>query len=182
MCSVPDQIKREKRTLLPVETFDKLLKRLSGKIRMLHLSCLYEPFTNLHFCEYLDVVGKYSFPYVSLVTNGTLLNQKISDSMIKNKLTEISFSIDSSKAEVYEDIRRGAHFKNLLHNLDILNGRKAEYDSEYPKMRLNFVILPTNYSEIISIVDFAIVHQFNYIQYNVIDLRTANALFAWFFR
>jgi len=165
MCSVPDEVKRTKRIVLPIKTFITVLKRLSGKIRMLHLSCLYEPFTNPRFCEYLDAVGKYRLPYVSLVTNGILLNEKIAESLINNKITEISFSIDSTKADVYESIRRGAHFEKLLKNLDMLNRKKAEHGSEYPRMRLNFVILPSNYSEITSIVDFAASKAFNYIQY-----------------
>jgi molybdenum cofactor biosynthesis enzyme MoaA len=161
MCCVPNEVKKSKRTILPLTTFNTVLKHLSGKIRMLNLSCLYEPFTNPRFYEYLDVVRKYSIPYVSLVTNGTLLNEKIAESLVNNKITEITFSIDSTKADVYESIRRGAHFEKLLKNLDLLNRKKAEHGSEYPRMRLNFVVLPANYSEIALIVDFAAAKGFN---------------------
>jgi MoaA/NifB/PqqE/SkfB family radical SAM enzyme len=51
--------------------------------------------------------------YVYFNSNGTLLNDEISDSLVQSGLDLIHFSIDGGTQEVYEKIRRGASFEDF---------------------------------------------------------------------
>jgi radical SAM protein with 4Fe4S-binding SPASM domain len=54
---------------------------------------------------------------VKLHTNGTTLNAKSSDALIRSGLRLISFSFDGYEAETYEKIRKGARFDDTLSNI-----------------------------------------------------------------
>jgi len=54
---------------------------------------------------------------VKLHTNGTLLNRRMAERILNSGLDLISFSFDGFEAEVYEHIRKGAHFQRTLGNI-----------------------------------------------------------------
>lgn len=51
--------------------------------------------------------------YVYFNSNGTILNDEISDHLIQSGLDLINFSVDGGTKEVYEKIRRGASFEDF---------------------------------------------------------------------
>ena len=92
-----------------------------------------EPTINKNLSNMVGHINKEA-KYISLVTNGTLLNRDLIIELFQNGLNYISFSIDSHIKEQYENIRLGANFDRVLENLKIT---KEIIDSKFKNVTLN---------------------------------------------
>ena len=86
-----------------------------------------------------------------LVTNGLLLNENIIRKIIDYNVF-MQVSVDAPNKSLYEYIRKGASFKNLLDNFELFN--KFTKNKEY-HFCLNCVILDENYKILDDIIKFA---------------------------
>ncbi len=68
--------------------------------------------------------------------------------------TELTISVDGVTKEVYEYIRQGANFEKLVANIKFANEAKQKFSSKTP-MRLNAVIMKSNYHQLEDFLDFA---------------------------
>ena len=66
---------------------------------------------------------------IMLITNGSLLDEKKRDFVLKN-CNKIFFSIDSADKDRYEGIRRGLKFDKVVANLEALFKKKNASESE----------------------------------------------------
>ena len=62
---------------------------------------------------------------VSTFSNGSLLTEDKARMLIESGLDELKFSIDSHRPEVYEQIRKGLKFQNVLENVRADDGPAA---------------------------------------------------------
>jgi len=62
--------------------------------------------------------GKYQ--QIKLFTNGLLIRKQIADSSIRDHISEYLISIDAGSKEVYEKVRLGGKWEQLLDNFDYL--------------------------------------------------------------
>lgn len=77
-----------------------------------------EPFLNKLYYKIWDVMADYPHPpEVALVTNGSVLNDKVKDVVRKLRIN-ISVSVDSLDPTNYEEIRINADYGQLRRNLD----------------------------------------------------------------
>lgn len=100
-------------------------------------------------------VAKEKKCFVGFTTNGTLLNQSISERLITFNLDLIAISMDGATADTYESIRKGAKFETLVNNIKSLNLSKQRLKSKKPKVVLVFLMMKRNISELPSLVDLA---------------------------
>lgn len=78
---------------------------------------------------------------IRLFTNGLLLEKQLADAPILSHITQYFISIDAGSAGVYEQVRRGGQWDNLVSNLTWLkNNTKAE-------VLLMFVLQQSNYTD-----------------------------------
>ena len=78
-------------------------------------------------------------------TNGILLNEKISEKLIKSGLTRLQVSIDAVTQETYDKVRPGGSLQKVIKNLDNFLNLKIKLKSPTPLVRVNFV--KTNQNE-----------------------------------
>lgn len=143
---------REDSTQMPLENFKKIAAEIFPKTRLLFLSCSAEPLTVKNFEHYLDVCGQYRFSNLTFTTNGMLLKESHVESCIKNRVNEICFSIDGSKKETVEKLRKGAKFETIIENIKMLNRVKEKRASTFPAARFNFVMSTENIDEVVDFV------------------------------
>jgi radical SAM protein with 4Fe4S-binding SPASM domain len=85
---------------------------------------------------------------VNLTVNGTLLNEKSALQLIDARLSLLSLSLDAASKTLYETIREGAKYRQVMRNIKYLQKIKLENKSVKPRIRSQFVITRMNLHEI----------------------------------
>ncbi|MCX8130377.1 MAG: radical SAM protein [Clostridia bacterium] len=91
-----------------------------------------EPTLNPHLPELIKTASEYA-KQISIVSNGTLLNERKVRSFIENGLSWFAISIDDHRPEVYNSIRIGADYEKLIENLKVILKLR---DTETPKVNV----------------------------------------------
>jgi len=96
-----------------------------------------------------------AFPHLQqqIITNGVILNEEWIKKILKAG-AELTISVDGTTKDVYEYIRTGASFEKLIENIRIVNELRQKYHSK-TKIRMNTLIMKSNYHQIEEFVDFA---------------------------
>lgn len=84
---------------------------------------------------------------VLMNTNGVLVDKHAED-LVKYKVRDLTFSIDSIDPKTYAKIRRTDTYHLVINNLKKVIELKKEMHSEYPHLGVNCVILPENKEEL----------------------------------
>jgi radical SAM protein with 4Fe4S-binding SPASM domain len=111
------------------EDFKKILDKLDSLFKV-HLSGQGEPFINPDIFKMIDYANKRGIT-VFFTTNATKLSKEVIDKICRVEIGEIGISIDSTKKEKYEKIRKGANFEEVKNNIKNLveelrkNGKKT---------------------------------------------------------
>lgn len=89
----------------------------------------------------------YRVPYISLTTNGQLLDKEQIKTLVQAGLHEVTLSLHGTTLETYEWLMQGANFARFRSLLDSL----AEVQREQPhfKVRINYTINKDNVSELV---------------------------------
>jgi MoaA/NifB/PqqE/SkfB family radical SAM enzyme len=86
----------------------------------------------------------------SITTNGQLLNEEWVD-LLNRKKVDLNISIDATTAAVYEKIRKGCRFENLLNNLKLLKEKSVNNK----RQNMIVTVMKANYDKLDDFVDFA---------------------------
>lgn len=94
--------------------------------------------------------------WIKLFTNGLLLRKQLDQNPILNHIDEYLISIDAGSAKVYEQVRLGGRWQQLLDNFQFLqaNARSGA------QVSLAFVIQKNNYQDIVNFCQTVIDHGF----------------------
>ena len=122
-----------------------------------------EVFLSKHFERLFDKASKYPNLSQTILTNGLLINEKWAKKITKNKVTLI-YSIDGATKEIYEKIRQGAKFNELIKRIRLINRYIKRNKSETKKI-IHFTVMRTNYKEMEKMVDFAKKYKFSRIDF-----------------
>lgn len=120
-----------------------------------------EVFLYHRFYHLVKLAHKYNVQQ-EFVTNGLLLNDKLISMIAEYNIT-LSISIDSVQASVYEYVRKGAKFENLIAKLNKLQ----EYKVKNRKIRYSMavVVMSLNYKELDELCSFALYYGFDAIYF-----------------
>ena len=112
-----------------------------------------EVFLVPYFKDLLQEVLSYKHISHTLQTSGLLLNKEWASIFAKNNIS-LLISVDSTKKETYEYIRKGAKFEKLLENLEILKSEKKARNSTASTI-MCVCVMKSNYRELEQFVLFA---------------------------
>jgi MoaA/NifB/PqqE/SkfB family radical SAM enzyme len=148
----PNVHKRPLRKLTSKQFYSSF-KNIAPFISEVVLSCGSEPLLSDEFPKILSIIAD-EFPHIkiSFSTNATLLNSKIRRLLIEKGVRQISISLDGTKKETFERIRKGANYETVISNLLALKILKDKSRSEYPKIVINFVLMDSNIQESLSLI------------------------------
>ena len=90
--------------------------------------------------------------FVSLTTNGTLLNPLMSHRIINSGLDELSFSMESADPDTYEKIRVGSNFDRVVENIRIFMLAKRNLGNHTPEVVMRTVVMKHTIQEIPGLV------------------------------
>lgn len=136
-------------------TFDQFCYLASvyfPKSSYVSLSCATEPLVTRDFNNFIKKLGEYKVPETHFITNGQLLNDEIITTAILSKLGSLTISNDAVYSQTYELIR-GASFDNLMSKLMRIDEIKKNFNSELPRVRVQFTFFEYNKDEIIPFIE-----------------------------
>ena len=91
-----------------------------------------------------------------IITNGLLL-PKYWDKIKHQRFGLFMISMDGATKEIYEKIRAGGRWENILESLSLVKQNKDSFES----VTLNMTVMRSNYQEIPQFIDFAESYGFN---------------------
>lgn len=110
---------------------------------------------------------------VELITNGTILNEKISRQLIDAGLDVLWVSLDGATPESYADVRLGAELPNVLENLRRLFKMRKGGHFPIPEIGVAFVAMKRNIADLPKIIKMG--HSFGAKYYSVSNIQPATA-------
>ncbi len=141
---------------MPRSLFDSIAAQVFLLTNFLVLSIMTEPFMTRDFPDRLALVREFAVPYSEIITNGTLLNERIIRKILDAGITCLTFSIDGGTKETYEAIRTGAVFQVVLYNLGLFQSMRRNRGLALPQLRINHVLSEPNidqFDEFLSLVE-----------------------------
>ncbi|MCL2096829.1 MAG: radical SAM protein [Oscillospiraceae bacterium] len=153
-CSQFRQENIHKSNIMSVGDFKKIIDKIHRQTRFLYMSCGYEPLAVPNFAEYLEYAKSKKIPFISFVTNGLLLKEKIIKSAVDNQIDEIAISFNGFNKEDYNRLMFKSDYDTVISNIKRLNEYKAEMNSVYPKIRLNCILMKSNIKDFDRVIDF----------------------------
>jgi len=113
-----------------------------------------ELFASSRTREFVELMKHYH-PPISYVSTNFLLVDRYLDDILDSGLTDMSVSVDAVRRETYERIRTGGRWDKLIANLELMQQKKAERQTEWPRLTFVFVAMRSNLAELPEFVDFA---------------------------
>lgn len=113
-----------------------------------------DPFVSLVYIDMIELFANADNAKFQIKTNGILLESHLGK-FSSDRIHSMSISIDAASADVYERVRRGGKWIQLLDNLEYLKSTNIK------NVVGNFVIQRDNVGDIIPFVDFC--QQYNLI-------------------
>jgi MoaA/NifB/PqqE/SkfB family radical SAM enzyme len=110
---------------------------------------------------------------VELITNGTILNEKIARQLIDVGLDVLWVSLDGASPESYEDVRLGAELPVVLENLKRLFKMRKGGHFPIPEIGIAFVAMKRNIADLPRIIKLG--HSFGAKYYSVSNIQPATA-------
>lgn len=106
-----------------------------------------------------------SFIYLKqiIITNALLITEEWADRLASRHNIGLTISIDSVDKRIYEQIRRGGSFDNLVKNLKILNKARNKHSSNMT-LSLRTTIMKSNFDQLEKFIEFARDYQFDVVQ------------------
>ncbi|MCL2187586.1 MAG: radical SAM protein [Defluviitaleaceae bacterium] len=82
-------------------------------------------------------------------TNFNTISDEVLEALVKYKFFSLSVAIDGASQEVYEKYRINGDFNKVIDNIKRVNALKKEYNSEFPKLRWQYVISENTEGDVI---------------------------------
>ena len=133
-------------------------------LRKLQIGCGAEPTLHKHLEEIIQLGKKHHVPYISLTTNGNLLDYGKLSVLIEAGLNEITLSVHGMTQEIYEYLMPGAsfaHIKQLIADLKRIKEKNPSF-----KIRINYTINEKNVNDLTKFETF-----FEGLKIDILQLR-----------
>ena len=90
----------------------------------------------------INIAREYGVLDIRLITNGTLITEKIADTLLGTPLTLLSYSIDAGNPETYINLKGKNYFDKLLDIVKYTYRRKTERKKDFPLIRVSYYPSP----------------------------------------
>ena len=140
---------------LPRQAFDRIAAELFPRARYVCLSLMTEPFMTRDFPERLESVRRYAVPFSEVITTATLLTADAIRKIVESQLSRVIVSIDGGTKEVFERVRAGANFEQVIANFTALRAQRDASGASLPRLRINHVLSELNIDHFDSFLQLA---------------------------
>lgn len=152
MCQVSDWPKGQRAADMSLDDFKRLLDEQVGVVE-LKIQGFGEPTMGAHYFEMIQYARARRI-WVRTITNASRLHLRNTfQKLVDTDVNEIQISIDGATKEVFEGIRRGSVFEQVVKNCALING----YAKAQGKLRTKMwtVVQQTNAHQLDDLVDLA---------------------------
>lgn len=153
MCDIPKSPGNQENELSTDEAKKIILQVKDLGVRHLIFSGG-EPLLRDDLIELVRFSREKGIPWVDIITNGILCDDRIVQELIKAGLNHATVSLDGI-SEVNDMIRGQGSFQKSADAIDKFNYYKNELNARHPTIGINFTILNKNINDMIRIVEFA---------------------------
>jgi|GEM_PF-4400130 len=151
---VRDQLANEKTLIMSCDFLEKN-RDLFKDADYVNLAADGEPLLHPEIKKILETIGAISNkPNIIFVTNGVLLTDELIELIVRMKIMEVHFSIDSLRKENLEFVRPGVDLNQLITSIERINLKKREDNSEFPVLVLRPTFISKTIEELPSMVEF----------------------------
>ncbi|RKZ49139.1 MAG: hypothetical protein DRR16_04355 [Candidatus Parabeggiatoa sp. nov. 3] len=145
---------------MTVDFVNRLCNELkTTKTRSIVIEGSGEPFLNPHIFDMISVIKAAGFQ-LTILTNGTLLDQNVIRRLVDAKVDTIKVSLWATSIEEYRlnypGVNPTKNFKKTLDGLKLFSDIKAEQKSHFPVVWIHNPITLYNFRSINAMVDLAI--------------------------
>src|SRR5881392_3930709 len=95
-----------------------------------------EPFLDRHLTEKVRYAKEKGIKEVGMISNGSLITEKIARGMIEAGLDAINISVDAGGKEVFDRTRIGLNYDKVIANVERLVRIRTELGKRRPKLIL----------------------------------------------
>ena len=139
---------------MSLDTFAKL-RPLFPHAKQVALYGHGETFLHRDFFTMLEEL-KHHECSVYVTTNGTLVTRDVAERLIELELDKLAFSMDAATPDLFNEIRRGADFETVLHNIRTLNTlKKQARRDDKPILSIMYCAMQSNIQELPKLVRLA---------------------------
>lgn len=138
------------------ETFESIVKNLKElpNLEVVHFGGFGEPLMHPLIFDMLRVVKKLGVR-VEMITNGSYLHEENSQQLIDMELDFLYTSLDGPNEHEYNEIRQGASFRCIYHNILRLQALKAAHKMTKPELGIEFVAMKKNFDSLPDLIRLA---------------------------
>lgn len=145
-----------KKKSLPLnsKTFQKIKLLLFSYIERVNFGACGEPFLNKNLLKMIGECKEHGL-ITQLLTNGTLLTDKILEKIVCLNVDDIVVSFDGASRKLFEEMRRGADYNKIIASFKKLNKLKEKNSLNKPNIGLLFTASNENIDELPRLTELA---------------------------
>lgn len=153
MCQIP--FSKMEKNFMGIDMLKKILDE-AAKYNLFSIKFNFrgEPLMHPQITEFIALAKTAGILEVQFNSNGTLLNKKLSQDLIEAGLDRIKFSVDSINPLIYNEFRRGANYRDTVHNISDFVKIRNRLKRKFPSVQVQMVVMKTNLQEMGNYVKF----------------------------
>lgn len=113
-----------------------------------------EFFLHPNYAEMIKCV-KFNDNYLSIISNGTLLDDKTCFDVVKSAVDSLTISIDGASSATYNYIRKGSDFHTVINNIQNLVNIRKSFNKLNPNITISITVTRLNISELPDLIRLA---------------------------
>jgi len=114
MC--PHSIMTREKGFMSWEIFKSVIDQCRGYAKTMYLHQIGEPLLHRDLIQFIDYASEAGIR-TSISTNCLLLDKEMTRKILESKLSEITLCLDSLNKEIYEKIRVGSNYEQVIKNI-----------------------------------------------------------------
>jgi MoaA/NifB/PqqE/SkfB family radical SAM enzyme len=169
MCyfSDPEYVRNNLKGVFAEEELEQIAKVNFKNALKLQIGCGTEPTLFKHNKKLIEIAKKYKVPYISMITNGSLLNEKDIEEYSVLGLNEIILSMHGVTKKTYEEFMEKGDYDKFTNAIKHI----SDYKKINPNLRLriNYTFNEDNFFELRHFFEYFGNYNIDFIQLRPID-------------
>lgn len=146
MCPIEKIMDSRKVKYMDEQIFTKVINECAEHGSGVTLANFGEPLLDPKIIDRIKYIKRQGL-YVSIITNGSLMDFEMSNKLINSGIDLVAVSIDSIDKDVYESIRVGLKYDNVVNNITQLIKLRNSMNKSIPQVVLNYIDMSVNQGE-----------------------------------
>ncbi len=162
-----DYVKQHMKGIFKEEDLEALANVNFRHALKLQIGCGAEPTLFKHNTKLIEIAKRHKVPYISMITNGNLLERKDVSDFAHAGLNEFIFSLHGVEKQTYEDLMDKGSYEKFHDALGFINDQKKTHPNL--RLRINYTFNQDNFHELERFFDVYGQYAIDIIQLRPID-------------